>query len=144
MELVDFGRARIIGVEIVARDGPAGMGHPVALFEIFLFERTAPAAPMVRAAAEIAQARTVQRVVHAADLALVKRLGVGVEVEAAGFDQRDPHARPCEFARNGNARSPAANDGEVGLDNGSLGNLASIDKHIFQSSGWWPISSVPT
>src|SRR6201999_2224773 len=48
-------RALEIGLDLLARERPARMGQPVARLEIDLAQGPAPAAPMVGAAAEIAQ-----------------------------------------------------------------------------------------
>src|SRR6185437_2716033 len=53
-----FLRARIIGLESLASERPAGVRKPVALFEVDLLQRPAPPAPMVGAAAEEAHPRS--------------------------------------------------------------------------------------
>ena len=50
-----------IGLDLAARERPAGMGHPVAAFEIDLVQRPAPAAPVIGAAAQKAQPPAIQR-----------------------------------------------------------------------------------
>src|SRR3546814_504732 len=106
------------------------MRHPVALFKVDGLEGTTPAAPMIGRAAEIAQTRSIERIGHADALAFVKRLGFGLEIEAAAFNEGDMNIRAAKRARNGDARRARADNGDIGFDHGAVRHLPPVDKHI--------------
>src|SRR6185312_2652786 len=58
-----------IGLDLAPRERPAGIGQPVAGLEVDVVEGPAPAAPMVGAAAQIAQPRAFELEVRIAALA---------------------------------------------------------------------------
>lgn len=84
---------------------------------------------MVGAAAEISQPRGIQGIVDAPALAGIKILGIGIEVEAAAFDQRDGTAGPDEGARQRDAGGAGTDDGDIRLDDRVAGNGAPVQKH---------------
>src|SRR5690606_6724285 len=59
-DLEDAVRARVVGQELVVRDGPAAPGDPPALEEVLAHERHAPAAPVVRRAPELPAAQAME------------------------------------------------------------------------------------
>src|SRR5579871_5545097 len=74
-------RAGEVRLECLTREWPARMGKPGTRLEIDRLEGAAPAAPMVRTAAEEPEPGTVQRKVRNALLAAeIKTLGEGIEV----------------------------------------------------------------
>src|SRR3569832_2293537 len=105
------------------------MRDPVAFLEVDGVQRTAPAAPVVRAAAEIAQARGDERkVLHPRASAGIKRLGRGVELHAAAFEQGDVERGVGEGERQGDAGRAAAEDRQVRPENGACLNGSRVDE----------------
>ena len=82
--------------------------------EIVRVERARPAAPVVRAAAEEAQSRPVQRIVRLpCCLALVEFLRFRPELEPARLEQADRSPAGCEPPRQGHACRPGADHADV-------------------------------
>ena len=105
------------------------MRQPATLLEIDFVERPAPAAPMVRAAAEKPQPRRVERGERRLDDgAAVKRLGLGVEIHPAAFEQDDVQRRIGQRQSQRNPGGAAADDGQIRLQERALGNAAGINE----------------
>ena len=118
-----------IGRDFLARERPARMGHPVARFEIDLAQRTAPATPMVRAAAEIAQPRRFKLEVRIAALRSgIEVLGLAVEIHAAALEKHDADGVWGERQRKRNPGRAAADDRKVGVDGCARRNGAGVDE----------------
>ena len=104
------------------------MGHPVARLEIDRVQRPAPAAPVIGAAAQEAQAAAIQRGIGDAALAAaIKRLVLGVEIHPAGFQQQDFMAAARQRQGQRYAGRPAADDRQVGGKDRSGGKAAGVE-----------------
>src|SRR5207237_3969854 len=121
--------AREVEFEILARKWPARMGEPAALFEIEPVERARPAAPMIGTAAQIAQPGRIQRnVTYAGFFPGIERLGGGVEIHAAAFQQKYFDRRVREREGEGNTRGSAAHDRKIGREFCAGWHLPRIDE----------------
>ena len=122
-------RAREIGLECLARERPAGMGHPVARFEFDCVHRTAPAAPVIGAAAQLAQPARIQRRIAGAGLgAGIHFLDGRIEIHAARFQQQHAYLAARQRQRQADAGRPAADNGKIGFQHRSGRNRAGVDQ----------------
>ena len=72
---------------------------------------------MIGRAAEVAQPLLIQcTVLDAGETALVERLGLGLEIEAAAFQDGDLDAAAHEMVSDGHAGGTGPDDAEVGFN----------------------------
>jgi hypothetical protein len=113
-EVEDGVRLPLVGIEVGLLDRPAAEGGKGVRAEVVGVELAAPAAPVVRGAAEVAQPRHVEGiVVETGDLACVEVLGVGGELEPPRLHQRHAEALGGQAPRDGDARRPRADHAGV-------------------------------
>lgn len=78
----------VSGIQLLVAEGPAARVGRVWRAQVMRLQLAAPAGPVVGGAAEVAQAGGVGVPLgHAADLALVERLGRLLQLQPAGFEQ---------------------------------------------------------
>ena len=103
-----------VGVEVEPGDRPAGERHPGPGHEVDGVEGAAPAAPVVRGAAEVAQAADVEVEVFQAEVgAAVGVLALLGDLEPAGLHQRDRGAGGGEAAGQRDAGGTGADHADV-------------------------------
>ena len=103
-----------IGIEVGLSDRPAAQGMMRLRIEIIRVERARPAAPVIRATAEEAQARRFQRIVRlSCCLALVEFLRFGLELEPARLEQADRSPAGCKPPRQSHACRPGADHADI-------------------------------
>src|SRR6185312_3096894 len=108
---------------------PAAIGHPVALFEVDVDERTNPAAPAIGTAAQLSRPAGPEIVGEARIAALVERLRRRIEIDCAAFKQAGRYAVPLEFQREGNSGYAAPDNAYFRIQSGALRQLAGVDEH---------------
>src|SRR6185369_10492342 len=121
---------------LLARDGPAAVGHPVAPDQVLSLQGAAPAAPAVAAAAEEAAAKAVPELVgdaHALAAVQVHRLFIGPE--AAAFQHHRIDAQALQLQRHRDARGAGADDTHGAGHLASFVFLTGVNEHG-AAPGW--------
>ena len=109
----------VVRIEVAPRDRPPAVRDPGPVLEVERVERARPAAPVIRRAPEEAQTRSIEGEVRDPDdLALVQRGRGARRVETSGLEQRDAERLSAELARQDDPGGAAADDADVGLDDG--------------------------
>ncbi|MCC2664443.1 MAG: hypothetical protein K0S35_2365 [Geminicoccaceae bacterium] len=120
----------VVGREVGAPERPAAVGDPGPDLEVEVLEREAVPAPMVRRAAEVAQAGIVGLVGRTDRLAPIELLHVGSEIEAAGFDEADIDVGAAGEGRGqGNPGSTAADDAQIAVQKVIRRQCPAINQH---------------
>src|SRR3954453_10074305 len=123
-------RARVVRREFFESEWPATMRNPVALLEVPWIQRTAPAAPAVAAAAEIAAARAVRESIRQSGVfAAVQVARFFVRRKPAAFQQAGIHPGGRHFACERDARDASPNNADRRFDDRILFDIASTDDH---------------
>ena len=115
--------------EIRQRKRPAAAAHPGTGIEIDQGEGPAPAAPAVRAAADIAAAGVDQVVGNAGRLSRIEGLRRDIGTPAAAFDQAGRYSRPAEFPGQCNSGDTGADDADLRIDDQRVREAAPVDDH---------------
>jgi len=117
-------------IELLARNRPAAVRHPVAALKIDLVEQCNPPAPNGGGATEHPKARIAQRVVVETDaVALGQALRPRLMVDPATFQQDHGFVARQKPASNGDTGNPGAYDAQVGFDHRILWYFPEIDMH---------------
>ena len=109
------------------------MFQPWFTFKIVFVERAAVPLPVHGGAAEHAQARAYREIgidVRTCRFRLVKRLNVFIESRAAGLDNAYGARIADEFARDGNAGGPGADDAKVRAYGMAFLEFARVQDHV--------------
>src|SRR5437867_1867747 len=129
-------RARIERVQLFATNRPSAVGNPCPLFEVDRIQGGAEPRPMSGGAAEVMQARRLERIVRQTDaLTAVEVLHRRLVVETAAFEQQDLVPRADPFQRHADAGRADAHDAQVGLEHAAVRKGSSVDMHGETSGG---------
>src|SRR3989441_5187395 len=129
-------RARIERVQLFATNRPSAVGNPCPLFEVDRIQGGTEPRPMSGGAAEVMQARGLERIVRQTDaLTVVQVLHRRLVVETAAFEQQDLVPRADPFQRHADAGRAGAHDAQVGFEHAAVRKGSSVDMHGETSGG---------
>ena len=132
-DLQDGMRALVERLQVCTTDGPAAGIHPRAMLERALIPRTAETAPTVAAATQEAAASAIGEVVGDAHAGPPVKVGSGfITGKAAALKHDGVDAGFLQLQRHGDACSAAADDTDLGLNDGARGQFVGVDQH-----GWF-------
>src|SRR5437879_842595 len=129
-------RARIERVQLFPTNRPSAVRNPCPLFEVDRIQGGAEPRPMSGGAAEVMQARGLERIVRQTDaLTAVEVLHRRLVVETAAFEQQDLVPRADPFQRHADASRAGAYDAQVGFEHAAVRKGSSVDVHGGMSGG---------
>src|SRR3989449_2961365 len=129
-------RARIERVQLFPTNRPSAVRNPCPLFKVDRIQGGAEPRPMSGGAAEVMQARGLERIVRQTDaLTAVQVLHRRLVVETAAFEQQDLVPRADPFQRHADARRAGAHDAQVGFEHAAVRKGSSVDVHGGMSGG---------
>src|SRR5437773_6528718 len=129
-------RARIERVQLFATNRPSAVGNPCPLFEVDRIQGGAEPRPMSGGAAEVMQARGLERIVRQTDAPpAVAALHRRLVVETAAFEQQALVPRADPFQRHADASRAGAYDAQVGFEHAAVRKGSSVDVHGGMSGG---------
>src|SRR6266516_1712930 len=135
-ELEERLRARIERVQLFSTNRPSAVGNPCPLFKVDRIQGGAEPRPMSGGAAEVMQARGLERIVRQTDaLTAVEVLHRRLVVETAAFEQQDLVPRADPFQRHADAGRAGAYDAQVGFEHAAVRKGSSVDVHGGTSGG---------
>src|SRR3989449_1553586 len=132
-------RARIERVQLFPTNRPSAVRNPCPLFKVDRIQGGAEPRPMSGGAAEVMQARGLERIVRQTDaLTAVEVLHRRLVVETAAFEQQDLVPRADPFQRHADASRAGAYDAQVGFEHAAVRKGSSVDVHGGMSGGVSP------
>src|SRR5436309_12883428 len=135
-ELEERLRARIERVQVFPTNRPSAVRNPFPLFEVDRIQGGAEPRPMSGGAAEVMQARGLERIVRQTDaLTAVQVLRRRLVVKTAAFEQQALVPRADPFQRHADAGRTSAHDAQVGFEYAAVRKGSSVDVHGGMSGG---------